>query len=382
MIVTILALIFVFGLLVFTHELGHFLAAKALGVQVKTFAFGFPPRVWSKKVGDTVYAVNWIPLGGYVSLKGEEELDNEGGETQKKPDSDSLQAKKPWQLIIIFMAGVVMNILLAIVLLYICYLAGFKPIAPDMANYPGISNNQKVSITKVEKGAPAEKQGIMAGDVLVSVNGVKTQTTASVINEIQKAATKGKETVDVVVVSSGRTVERQVTTYKSKSGNTEVTRIGVELSDIGNVQGGIFTSLYAAVVETFKLIGLTFMGIISLFSQIILSFRISDQVTGPVGIVLATNYFASLGFVSLLQFAAILSISLAVFNILPIPALDGGHILFSVIEFASRRKISQRVKNVTAMAGFALLITLMIAVTVKDLFTFDIIGLVKGMFAK
>jgi len=403
--ITVLAFIFVFGLIVFVHELGHFLAAKAFGVEVKTFAFGFPPRIWSKKVGKTTYAINALPLGGYVSLRGEDEYDlyNEiakdlgekmteeqyqaalvQAKEKESVNNGSLLSKKPWQLITIFVSGVVMNILLAIVLLYICFLVGFQPIFGNMWQHPGISNSLKVAITEVEKNTPAETEGIKPGDVIVAVDGTKYYTSTDVLAVIRGKNTSDGAKVTLDIKRGNESMVKTLSTYKAKvaatGGEKEVSRIGIVLETQGKVRGNIVSGLGAAISEVIGAIKITFIGIFDLFGQLFTKFQLSDNVSGPVGIVVATNYFASLGFIYLLQFAFVLSVSLAVFNILPIPGLDGGHIAIVLTEAIARRKFSTKTKNAIQLVGFGALILLMIAVSVKDFINFDILGMIKGVF--
>jgi len=403
--ITVLAFIFVFGLIVFVHELGHFLAAKAFGVEVKTFAFGFPPRIWSKKVGKTTYAINALPLGGYVSLRGEDEYDlyNEiakdlgekmteeqyqaalvQAKEKESVNNGSLLSKKPWQLITIFVSGVVMNILLAIVLLYICFLVGFQPIFGNMWQHPGISNSLKVAITEVEKNTPAETEGIKPGDVIVAVDGTKYYTSTDVLAVIRGKNTSDGAKVTLDIKRGNESMVKTLSTYKAKvaatGGEKEVSRIGIVLETQGKVRGNIVSGLGAAISEVIGAIKITFIGIFDLFGQLFTKFQLSDNVSGPVGIVVATNYFASLGFIYLLQFAFVLSVSLAVFNILPIPGLDGGHIAIVLTEAITRRKFSTKAKNIIQLVGFGALILLMIAVSVKDFINFDILGMIKGVF--
>jgi regulator of sigma E protease len=368
-IITIIAFIVIFGLLVFVHELGHFLAAKAIGVEVKTFAFGFPPRIWSKNYKGTEYAINLIPLGGYVSLRGEEEADLSPTDLEKEAKNpSSLISKKPHQLLFVFVSGVLMNILLAITLLYICYLVGFQAIYPEMWGHNGINNDLKVKITSIEKDTPAEKEDLKAGDIIKQINGKDVYLSDQVLSEIRLGDTS--QTVDVKIDRNGEILNKKLSTYKSTMNvggeDKEVIRIGVSLETTGKISGNIWSSLVAAVKETGRIAWLTVVGVVDLFSKIITKFNISDNISGPVGIVLATNYFAHLGLTYLIQFAAILSISLAVFNILPIPALDGGHITFTLLETIFNRKFNSKAKNLIQFIGFGALILLMIAVTIKD----------------
>lgn len=405
--ITVLAFIFVFGMLVFVHELGHFLAAKYFGVEVRTFAFGFPPRLWSKKVGDTTYAVNALPLGGYVSLRGEDEYDlyneiaRDLGEdmTQEQYDTalaaakkkeisndKSLLSKKPWQLVTIFISGVVMNILLAVVLLYVCYLVGFQPIFGTMWEHPGITNDLKVKIVEVEKNTPAETEGILPGDIVLSVDGVTYFTSTDMLTAIREKNTVDGAKVVLVVDRNGEKLTKTLSTYKAKVAagdgvEKEVNRVGIVLETEGKIRGSVFSSIGASFSEVTSAIKLTFVGVFDLFGQLITKFQLSDNVSGPVGIVVATNYFAQLGFIYLLQFAFVLSVSLAVFNLLPIPGLDGGHIAIVLTEAITKKKFSTKTKNIIQMVGFGSLILLMIAVSVKDFINFDIIGMIKGIFS-
>jgi len=384
--ITVIALVVIFGLLIFVHELGHFIAAKLMGVEVKSFAFGFPPTLFSKKVGETTYKINLLPLGGYVSLRGEDPDLDENNLVKEEKHPRSLLSKKNWQLLIIFVSGVVMNLILAVFLFYICYLVGFQPIMPEMANHPGVNNNQKIVITDIEKGAPAEAAGIQKGDVVKSVEGQDVFMSAQVIAAVQANSDKNGSKVNVVIIRDGKEQTKELATYKSKVTNngktTEVNRIGVVLENKGTIQGNIFTSFTAAVSETARIVVLTFVGIVDLFKQLITTFTVSNNVSGPVGIVVITNYFAQLGIVYLIEFAAILSISLAVFNILPIPGLDGGQMLIVILESIMRKKFSPKTKNMVQLIGFGTLICLVVVVTVKDVVNFDVIGNVKGWFGK
>lgn len=404
--ITILAFIFVFGMLVFVHEFGHFIAAKIFGVEVRTFAFGFPPRLWSKKVGKTTYAINALPLGGYVSLRGEDEYDLyneialdlgedmteeqyetalEAARTKERENEGSLLSKRLWQLVTIFVSGVTMNILLAFVLLYICFLVGFQPIFGEMWKHPGITNNLKVVVLEVEKNTPAETVGIKAGDIITAVDGTSYYTSNDVLTVIRAKNTNDGAKVTLDIMRDGQMLQKTLATYKAPvvtSGNKEieVSRIGIVLETSGTLRGNIISSVGASVSEVIKAIKLTFVGVFDLFGQLITKFKLSENVSGPVGIVVATDYFAKLGFVYLLQFAFVLSVSLAVFNILPIPGLDGGHIAIVLTEAITKRRFSTRTKNAIQLIGFGALILLMIAVSVKDFINFDIIGMIKGVF--
>src|SRR3990167_3400346 len=155
-------MIFVFALIIFVHEFGHFIAAKKSGIRVDAFAFGFPPRIWSKKRGETRYSLNLIPLGGYVKIYGDYGADS---------DNPKSYAGKPFYIkIMILLAGVVLNFALAWLILFGGYLFGMQPILPELAEHNGVVNNMKAVVTNVEKDTPAEKEGLEKGDIIKSVD--------------------------------------------------------------------------------------------------------------------------------------------------------------------------------------------------------------------
>lgn len=383
---TVVALVLILGLLVFVHELGHFVAAKLSGVEVKTFAFGFPPRIWSKKIGETTYAVNALPFGGYVTLRGENEEIGEKEVTEKEEENPrSLLSKTPLQLLFIFVSGVAMNIVLAFVLLYAAFLIGFQPIYSGMWNHEGVTNTMQVTITDVESGSPAETNGIQAGDIITKVDGENVYLDNDVVSTIREKNTDEGATANLTIVRNGVEIEKTISTYKatvtgSNGEESQVSRIGVVLDNTGQMKGNFFSSFVAAADELWYMVKATFVGVVNLFGQLVTKFTVSDDVTGPVGIYVATNYFAQMGIMYLVQFAAILSISLAVFNILPIPGLDGGHATIVIIEAITKRKLSVKTKGIIQMVGFSALILLMVVVTIKDVVNFDIIGYIKGVF--
>lgn len=377
MIVTILAFIFVFGVLVFIHELGHFLAAKKMGVRVDEFAFGFPPKIWSWKKGNTTYAINAIPIGGFVKLYGEE------GEGAKK--QDSLASKKPWQKTVVFAAGVAMNLALAWILLVIFYLVGGKPLIPAMGDFRQIKNTQTVTISEVAAGSPAEKNGVKSGQTVKLINQKEIHTTGDVYEAIRAGADdNGNKSVLVTVIENGTEQTKKITTYKDEieSGGqkTTVNRIGIVMTETGKIQSAWWAAPWIALKETGKIIELNIVGMFNFFKGIILGGHLSKDVGGPVAIAQLSGGAARLGVIVLIQFIAVLSIAVAILNILPFPALDGGHIAFIGIEKIMRREVPARIKNTINWAGFGLLLLLMAVVTVNDLVRIGLIDKIKGLF--
>jgi regulator of sigma E protease len=383
---SILIFIIVLGVLVFVHELGHFLTAKYYGIHSDEFGFGFPPRlagvhkddatgkyklVWGNKevaTTNTIYSLNWIPLGGFVKIKGEDGI-------AATPEADSFAEKSAWIRIQVTVAGVVMNILMAWFLISIVFMLGLpQPIdEKDLALYP----DARVQIVSVTPNSPAQTMGLQAGDIIISIDGVTVTELSQVGSYIKEH--KGQE-IDVVVNRFGKEIELQGTP-KLESGVNEGA-LGISYSLTAIVEYGFFKSIGKAFITTWTI---TF-AILSAFGDMIASLfgggsgGAAADLTGPVGIVYLTKQMSDLGLVYLLQFAALLSINLAIINILPIPALDGGRILFIIIEKLRGRPINQKVEGMIHQIGFTLLLLLMLFVTIKDFHTFKILEKIGNLF--
>jgi len=351
---TIFAFIFIFGLLVFVHELGHFLMARRAGVKVLEFGFGFLFPIFKWKKGDTVYSINAIPLGGFVRLFGED------GKESKSPQSFTNKSSRQKGGILV--AGIVMNFLLAVFLFSLLYAIGFKPIAAGMADHPGVVNNQQVIIGDVNKDSIAEKSGLMKNDLIVSVDGKPVYSSYDLIlflnqpkegNFEVKVKRGEKEPVFLLMPTEDKEAGRKI--------------IGVVLEETGKIQSKWFMAPIAGVLETVRLTKENFLAITGFFKQLFSQFNVSKQVSGPVGIISITGAMAKMGFLYILQFMAFLSVALAIFNILPIPALDGGHLFILGIEAVKRKELSVATKNLINLIGFAFLLLLIAVITINDI---------------
>jgi regulator of sigma E protease len=354
-------------LLVFVHELGHFLVARKMGVKAEEFGFGFPPRmigVYKAQNGrwrlagrktpvavSTIYSVNWLPLGGFVKIKGEE-----GGD---KEDEDSFAHKKIWQKVCILAAGVTMNMILAAALLSWGFGIGIPQVIEGDMSGANIKS-RATQIVSVGKDSPAELAGIVRGDELASVDG-QTFSFADLQNYLTGKI--GKEVV-YKIKRNNEILEKKIT--PGLLPETGKGGIGIGLVDVGVVS-------YPWHLAIWKGIGAVFF----MLQDIVLSFGIffkslfggsgaAVDLSGPVGIAVLTNRAAKLGLPYLIQFAAALSVNLAVINILPFPALDGGRILFLAIEKIRRKPVSQKVENTIHNIGFALLMILIVSITIGD----------------
>lgn len=380
----VIVFILVLGALIFVHELGHFVVARRSGMKVEEFGFGFPPRlggfVWNEEkkrhefvAGNrevqsphTVYSINWIPFGGFVRIKGE----NGGG----AHDPDSFASKGALPRIKTLSAGVVMNFLFAWLLISIVLMIGFpRAIDTDEKIDP---SKIDVQIAQVSPGTPAADMGLQMGDVIVSVNGEKFLRVERVQEIIQ--SNRGKEIAFEVRRGDQEKLLRGTprVDYPEDQGS-----LGIALGEITLARYSFFEAIVQGAVSTWQNTLLMISGIGMLLGSLFTgsSAGLAD-VSGPLGIAYLTKEVTNLGFVYLLYFTAILSINLGVLNILPFPALDGGRVLFILIEKMKGSPVSERVEGYFHQVGFLLLIILMIAVTVHDFAKFDIIGKIRGIF--
>ena len=430
MLTTILVFIFVLGLLVFVHELGHFVMAKSFKMGVDEFGFGFPPRLVGFKKGDTTYSLNWIPIGGFVKITGEngqlpidemadnyreqakaEEIDEKAlteeatyvkkmfhGFNEKdyaalesnrkkyeyladimssekdKLDKNAFFTKPIWQRFIVLFAGVFMNIVLCAVLLSAGYMIGFPSATGDLPAGAQVSNEQ-IIVMQTEPDRPAEAAGLQTGDVIKEVNGQPITTVEEFRNATQE--NEGKA-MAMTIKREGETQEISATPEKLDEGTVG---IGAYLTESGLVKLPWYSAIWTGIRQTGMIIYLIFSTLISLVASAFTGqTEVLESVSGPVGIAVLANQAADLGFIYLLQFTALLSVNLAIFNLLPLPALDGGRIIFLVVEKIRRKPVSQKIEGMVHTIGFATLILLLGLVTVRDISKFNILNSIKDFF--
>ncbi len=360
---TILLFFIILGSLVFVHELGHFLVAKWSGIRVDEFALGFPPKILGKKVGETVYNLNLIPFGGYVKIFGDD-----ADVMSDLVDSDvdkarSFIAKPRYIQALVLVAGVLGNIVFAWILLSAGFMAGI-PSATD-GRYATDVREAKLPITTLLPGSPAEKAGLHSGDAITSITEGAKQFADSDADQAGDfiATSKGK-----LLVSYVRGKESGKTTVEPIAGIVEgKPAIGVALNTVGVVRFGFFRSFYEGALMTTDLFREVALGLLGFLKQAVLGQASLSAVTGPVGIAGMVGEARVLGIVYLLSFTAFISINLAVINLLPIPALDGGRLLVLAIEGIIRRPISVKFTKVVNTAGFFILIAFMLFITYRDI---------------
>lgn len=356
MLSTILIFVGVLSLLVFVHEFGHFITAKRAGVRVEEFGFGFPPRLFGIKRGGTIYSINWIPLGGFVKIKGE------AGED--KNDPDSFAGKRLWVRSAIIGAGVFMNFILAAVLLSVGYGVGVPQVLDDVPAGVRV-RDREVQVVSVLPGSPAEKAGLEVGDTIAELNGEHPAGYLEVQDRIRGLV---GTPVRLVVSREGKGMELVATPEVLAA--TGKPGIGVGLIETGIVSYPWYLSPVKGVETTVFFAKEVFVSFGNLIRNLIFERQADIDISGPVGIAVLTGQVARLGFIYLLQFTALLSVNLAIINIFPFPALDGGRILFLLIEKVRGRPIAAKVEGIIHQIGFALLLALVAVVTYRDLLRF------------
>lgn len=363
--ITVIAFIVILSVLVLIHELGHFLVAKKLGIKVEEFGFGFPPRAFGIKRGETLYSINWLPVGGFVKLYGEDNAG--GGSIRGKTKNDeriadvqikrAFYARPVWQRFSVVVAGVVMNFLLAVVL--ISYLFGAQGV---------VLPTSQIHVTEVLKNSPAESAGIKTGDVIESLNGVKITSTTAFITEVKKD--EGKPITLGILRNGEKSIVVVTPRVKFPKGEGPV---GVGISNVELKKYSWYSAPFFGTIEAFKFSWMIVAGLGQMVFDLVFKFHKPQGVAGPIGVAQLTGQAVSYGFNATLWFTALLSINLAVLNVLPIPALDGGRLFFIIFEAVTRKKVNPRYESYTHAAGLVALLGLMALITM-----FDVLRLISG----
>ncbi len=366
MIITLLVFLLILGLLVFVHEFGHFWVAKRLGIKVHEFAFGFKPRLLAWKRGETEYAINLIPLGGYVRLEGEQE------DTGKK---GSFMGQSASTRAAVLVAGVVMNLILAWVLLTLTYGLGSYPLTPTFDKHAGIARTSDVVVVSVSPNSPAEASGIKVGDHITAINNQPVIDSSSLTETIK---TYVGQKIMITYRRDNQVYEVRATPRSNPPANEGA--FGIGTGELASVKVSWLQAPWYALRELGSEIQGTFVGFTDFVKRLVVKQEVSENVSGIVGIGAATGIVRRLGIAPLLQFIALISTNLAVVNILPILPLDGGHLLVTAIEAITRRKVRDVYRYWVTMAGLAAILILFVVVTYRDFITFSIFERLKNLF--
>lgn len=361
-----LTALIVIGILVFliiAHEFGHFIAAKLSGVQVDEFGIGYPPRAFSLgKWGETEYTLNWLPFGGFVRLFGEEGLREASG----KPPKKSLVGANRAVQAAILVAGVTMNALAAWVLFTSAFYFG----TPRPVESTGASTAIELIVTEVVQGSPAEAAGIKAGDRILRIESVRDKTTAELTpNGVPRfVADRGGQTLDIRYVRGGQPRDAQVQPANGViEGEAGRAALGIRLSLIDNQPLTITEAAKAGFSYTIDAFKRVSAGLWVIISGAFQGNAPLKEVVGPVGLVSVAGDAARHGVGNILALAAFISVNLAIINLLPLPALDGGRLVVIGVEALRRRPIPHAIISLVNGAGFALIILLMLVVTYNDI---------------
>jgi regulator of sigma E protease len=349
------------AILVLVHEFGHFYAAKKSGVRVDEFGLGFPPRIWSKMYKGTLYSFNAIPFGGFVKIFGE----SPDEESISGPESGRSFVNKPkWVQIVILASGVIMNILFAWILFSIAFMSGMTMgVSETTSKY---ITDPHVIVLDTLPNSPAQKAGLMPGDEILSYSFAGATSSATTVEAVQ----------EMIKNSNGKTIGVEVQRLTDKQYIALVPErgvigdryaVGISMDLVGKADLPFFVAFWEGAKLTWNMSVNIVMSIYGLLHDAVIGEADLSQVSGPVGIARLVGDAGKLGVVYLLSFTAFISLNLAVLNLVPFPALDGGRILFVIIEAITRRQIAPKIANTVNAIGFGLLIIFMLFITYKDI---------------
>ncbi len=355
---TILIFLLILSLLVLVHEAGHYFMARWSGMIVEEFGIGFPPKLFGRKdKRGTLWSVNAIPLGGFVRIKGE------GGDERERFAPGAFATKSIPKRFLVLVGGVVMNILAA----WILFSVGFGIGLPSLLEGSTIPDSQildrAVTIVDVVAGSPAATAGMVSGDEVVTIDGA-TFTSGEFAREALAPHADGSPIV-FVLERQGEQITAEVTPAYLETLQKE--GVGIALVETGTVRYPWYKAPVVGAQATAEMTVNVVGGFWGLITGVFTSEDVVSQLSGPIGIASLTGQVVSLGAIHVIQFAAMLSVNLAVLNILPFPALDGGRIFFLLIEAIRRKPLTMRIEQTIHGAGFALLLILVLFVTYQDL---------------
>ncbi len=358
MVLTAFTFIVILGILVFIHEFGHYITARIIGVAVEEFGFGLPPRAWGKKIGETIYSINWLPIGGFVRLAGEDELpDSRSSKLNAQNSKRFFWARSKKERAAILLAGVTMNFLLAVgITTYLLTQGVFEP-------------SGRVHVESVVRGSPAEKAGLRKDDIIRSVRDSGTSASPTRL-------TSPSQLIAFVKDHGGRMVTLEILRDGTELTVNLVPRtefpkgegpMGVAISDLELKRYPIGAAPGKALMINLSRAKDMGAGIVKTIGELVSGKSPTADVAGPIGIAQVTGQAVKFGWKAVLEFMSILSLNLAVLNILPIPALDGGRLLFVVAEKVLGRKIRPAFEKQTHQLGMIILLILVVLISINDI---------------
>lgn len=350
---TLFSFILVLGLLIFVHEFGHFLFAKLFGVRVLKFSLGFGPKLVGKVFGETEYVISAFPLGGFVKMFGENPDEQQMTEEDRK---GSFAHKPVWQRFMVVLAGPLFNLLFSIVLFFMVF------------SFVGIPTSvDSTRIGKVNESSPAAAAGMQIGDVIVRIDDTATTGWIDVLEAVKNSA---GEPIRVDVEREGERLSLEIVpaidAVKNVFGEEVEKRymIGIMKADeLSYEKATLFGAMQSACRQTWMYITLTVMGFVKIIQQVVPA----SEIGGPILIAQIAGEQMKAGWLNLIYFISLLSVNLGILNLLPIPVLDGGHLVFLTIEGVRRKPLNERAQIVAQQVGIGLLATLMVFVFYNDI---------------
>ena len=358
----ILIFVLALSILVLVHELGHFLAAKITGVRVEEFGLGLPPKIVGKKKWGTLWSLNWLPIGGFCKLYGEDPSSAPTGLRNGKAEF-SFQYKNPRQKMLIVLGGVIMNLVLAVFIFTVVYAILGVP-----------KETERVKIIGVAKNSPAEMAGLKEGDWIKRINSIEIRKASELTAEVEK--NKGKEVE--LIVGNGREEDGDVGNGRDRSVRIKIREIA---PDGEGLMGVVISNTEMQKIkwyEFYKGIGAGFKeayfwgkiigeGVYKMIAGLLMG-QVPKDVSGPIGMYEATSSIRlNQGFLAMVHFFGVVSVNLAVVNILPFPALDGGRIIFVIYEFLAEKRANEKFEAIVNNVGMVILLGLILLVTVGDI---------------
>lgn len=345
---TLLYAIILLGIIIFVHELGHFLIAKLMGVRVLKFSLGFGPKLIGKKIGETEYLISYIPFGGYVKMLGETQED----ELTEEEKLFAYNHQPVWKRFMIVFSGPLFNILFALIIFFFIFMSGFPVLTPEIGS--------------IVPDSPAQTVGLKEGDRILKINGLDIKQW----DEMTKIIHNSPEVpLNLKIQRDNKTLDVKIIPERKKikdffGEEREVGLIGIKPSGKTVIRQDNFIKAFEnSIVRTVEISVLTFISILKLIQRAIPM----DTIGGPILIVQMAGEQASQGLLNFFIFMAIINVNLGVLNLLPIPVLDGGHILFLIIEAIRRKPLNEKILTISQRIGLAFIISLMLLVLYNDI---------------
>jgi len=381
MLITIIAFVAILSIIVFVHELGHFSTARFFGAKVEEFGLGLPPRIFGVKKednkfkvvgpkhedpeGQTIYSVNWIPIGGFVKIRGENGEDPD--------DPKSFANKKIWQRVIMISAGVIMNFVLCAVILIIGFMVGIPAVVEGDTN-GAIVSEPTIQIVEIVENTVAADAGIVVGDIILSVDSVEYSSSEELHDYL---VSKLDSNIILDLKRGDEIISKDLLVSQYSEDNIG---IGVGLVETALVRYPWYLAIWQGIRASFIWLVAIVLAFATIIKNLIIGVPTGVEVAGPVGIAVLTGQATKMGIIYLMQFTALLSLNLAIINILPFPALDGGRLVFLLVEKIRGKAVQQKWENLVHNIGFILLMTLVVFVTYKDVVKYG--GKIWGVIIK